>query len=242
MGLTRTMAAPTIVPARYLDTEGTLKTKKLYDYIDGFADLVVPTDPEAFQNRLFAVILGTLQASRVTLFAVEDREVRLAAGTSISQDSVDHARRVWDAERAQLEAGRIHVESVAAGAGRSYTVVVPVCAPRILGLLSVELAKAPQAEDLDVLKRLTHVAAIAFREAGSSRVLAFSRADEYLRGLTPNEIMRDKLLIELHANEWNIARVARRLGVTRRTIYLRLERFGIKRVRILKAEPRKRET
>jgi transcriptional regulator of acetoin/glycerol metabolism len=33
----------------------------------------------------------------------------------------------------------------------------------------------------------------------------------------------------LEQNEWNIARVARLLGVTRPTIYARLERFGLPR-------------
>jgi transcriptional regulator of acetoin/glycerol metabolism len=43
------------------------------------------------------------------------------------------------------------------------------------------------------------------------------------------EQSRDRLVSLLHRNEWNIARVARVMGVTRRTIYLRLKRYGIDR-------------
>ena len=45
---------------------------------------------------------------------------------------------------------------------------------------------------------------------------------------------REKLLLLLNRNEWNIARVSRLMGVTRRTIYLRLQRYGIPREKIRK--------
>ena len=38
----------------------------------------------------------------------------------------------------------------------------------------------------------------------------------------------------LDENAWNVARVARTLGVTRRTIYMRMQRFGIPRRRVPK--------
>jgi transcriptional regulator of acetoin/glycerol metabolism len=114
-----------------------------------------------------------------------------------------------------------------------------VCEPKLAGLLAVEMAAAPRAEQLNVLKRLTHVAALTLRAPRTQRLLSLSKADDYLRDSTEDEILRDKILLELHANEWNISRVARRLGVTRRTVYLRLDRLGIERVRIPKAEPRK---
>jgi transcriptional regulator of acetoin/glycerol metabolism len=48
------------------------------------------------------------------------------------------------------------------------------------------------------------------------------------------DIEREKLLLLLNRNEWNIARVARLMGVTRRTVYLRLRRYNIPRERIRK--------
>jgi DNA-binding NtrC family response regulator len=53
--------------------------------------------------------------------------------------------------------------------------------------------------------------------------------------LTDVEIERQRLLAALQRNEWNIARVARLLGVTRRTIYLRLARHEIPRRRVPKS-------
>jgi hypothetical protein len=53
---------------------------------------------------------------------------------------------------------------------------------------------------------------------------------------------REELLLNLARHEWNIARVARMMGITRRTIYLRLRRYGINRVRIPKVKVREAVT
>jgi transcriptional regulator of acetoin/glycerol metabolism len=62
--------------------------------------------------------------------------------------------------------------------------------------------------------------------------------ESYLERTPIREIQRRKLSLLLARNEWNISRVARILGVTRRTIYLRLERYQIPRQRVSKAAPR----
>jgi transcriptional regulator of acetoin/glycerol metabolism len=48
------------------------------------------------------------------------------------------------------------------------------------------------------------------------------------------ELERRRLVAALDRHEWNIARVARLAGVTRRTIYLRLKRYKIDRQRVPK--------
>jgi transcriptional regulator of acetoin/glycerol metabolism len=52
--------------------------------------------------------------------------------------------------------------------------------------------------------------------------------------LSPTEETRLQLLSLLERHEWNIAEVARLLGVTRRTVYLRLRSFGIERKHVPK--------
>jgi transcriptional regulator of acetoin/glycerol metabolism len=66
---------------------------------------------------------------------------------------------------------------------------------------------------------------------------AQSRAEAwetYLERTPVEDMEREKLLLLLNRNEWNIARVARLMGVTRRTIYLRLQRYNIPRERVPK--------
>jgi hypothetical protein len=61
--------------------------------------------------------------------------------------------------------------------------------------------------------------------------------DEFVVTEKEREAVKKQLVDALHRNEWNIARVARILGVTRRTIYLRLQRFGIDRMKVPKHLP-----
>jgi transcriptional regulator of acetoin/glycerol metabolism len=47
-------------------------------------------------------------------------------------------------------------------------------------------------------------------------------------------VERHRLIELLKRNEWNLARVARVLGVTRRTVYMRLKRYDIARQKVPK--------
>jgi transcriptional regulator of acetoin/glycerol metabolism len=62
--------------------------------------------------------------------------------------------------------------------------------------------------------------------------------EAYLERTPVEDMEREKLLLLLNRNEWNIARVARLMGVTRRTIYLRLQRYNIPRERVPKGRLR----
>jgi transcriptional regulator of acetoin/glycerol metabolism len=61
-----------------------------------------------------------------------------------------------------------------------------------------------------------------------------SAVDAYLERAPAEEIERRKLLILLDRYEWNVARVARELRITRTTVYRRLVEFGIPRKRVKK--------
>ena len=62
----------------------------------------------------------------------------------------------------------------------------------------------------------------------------------YLGTLTPTDGAREReaLLLSLNRHEWNISRVSRVLGVSRRTIYLRMQKHQIERRRVPKARAR----
>ena len=74
--------------------------------------------------------------------------------------------------------------------------------------------------------------------SSTDRALAISVASRTrsLEGVYPENppSQRDQLLRALNEREWNVARVARDLGVTRRTVYLRMARFDIARQHIPK--------
>lgn len=56
--------------------------------------------------------------------------------------------------------------------------------------------------------------------------------DAFLESTPREEIERRQLVTILERNEWNLARVARVLRVTRATVYNRMKRLGIERVKV----------
>ena len=203
------------------------------DYIEGFADLVVPNDPDAFRDRLLAGVVARFAARHVALFALEEGRLRLVASSAINQSSLDRANLVWDWRRAALEGRKPVVERPTDGAPA--VIAVPIATPE--GLLYIEADTLPAHEpDAAELQRLADLASIGLRESWAGPLR--SRASGYLRQASEDDLLRDKLLLSLQEHEWNIARVARLLGVTRRTIYLRLERWGIPRRKVVKTARR----
>jgi transcriptional regulator of acetoin/glycerol metabolism len=92
------------------------------------------------------------------------------------------------------------------------------------------------------LSKFSRIVSKAVLDSGApSERPARSREDAwetYLERTPVEDMEREKLLLLLNRNEWNIARVARLMGVTRRTIYLRLQRYNIPRERVPKTRLR----
>jgi transcriptional regulator of acetoin/glycerol metabolism len=63
----------------------------------------------------------------------------------------------------------------------------------------------------------------------------------YLERTGTDDVARQQLLVLLEKNEWNIARVARLMSVTRTTIYNRIAKLGIERRHVPKAATPKRQ-
>jgi hypothetical protein len=207
-----------------------VRARQPHDYIEGFADLVIPNDPEAFRERLLAGVVARFAARRVALFLVQGERLRLAASSAVDQVALDRAQELWEGHvqgngsRPVIEAPKKNAPGV---------VAIPIAEPE--GLLYFETDK-PAVADGPELQRLAELSAIALRE--NAAVPVRTLAAGYLRQASEEDLLRDKLLLALQEHEWNIARVARLLGVTRRTIYLRLERWGIARRKIPKTAKR----
>jgi DNA-binding NtrC family response regulator len=94
--------------------------------------------------------------------------------------------------------------------------------------------------DLERLAKFSRIVAKAVNETSADRghVRSADAWETYLERTPVEDMEREKLLLLLNRNEWNIARVARLMGVTRRTIYLRLQRYNIPRERVPKTRLR----
>ena len=91
-----------------------------------------------------------------------------------------------------------------------------------LAWVYLENPKSSDAKELKPFLLGLAKAVSALGDGGGVRVPNVNRADAN----------RANILRILEENDWNIARVSRELGVTRRTLYMRLAAFGIARKKV----------
>jgi transcriptional regulator of acetoin/glycerol metabolism len=82
-------------------------------------------------------------------------------------------------------------------------------------------------------KRILDMPALVTAASIAARALS-KRPGAGVDSVGMNGARREELLHALNLHEWNIARVARALSVTRKTIYERMERYGIAREHVPK--------
>jgi hypothetical protein len=97
----------------------------------------------------------------------------------------------------------------------------------LLGVLHV-YGLPGAAAALEGYRLLLGAAVRASRQPGGLRSI------DLLARTSAAELQRHQLVATLDGNEWNISRVARILGVTRRTVYMRMRKFRVPRRRVPK--------
>jgi len=229
--------------------------KRRVDLIDQFADLVVGADdPRRLAERTLEVVMSLTNGRSGAVFAHDQGRINLFASRGIDQHVLDAAGTVWSSQRPALESGQtFYVPDVnterrlprMAGGGPVSFVMVPVAGAESLSAVLYVDSMDPHfctPQDLERLAKFSRIIAKAVGEtasAGTERAPSRAEAWESYLERTPVEDMeREKLLLLLNRNEWNIARVSRLMGVTRRTIYLRLQRYKIPRERVRKTRLR----
>jgi len=231
--------------------------KRRVDLIEQFADLVVGADdPRRLAERTLEVVMSLTNGRSGAVFSNDRGRLALFASRGIDQHVLDGAHAVWSAQRPLLESGQtFYVPDVNSerrlpkgdGGGPVSFVLVPVLGAEGDALVAVLYVDSLDphfctAQDLERLTKFSRIIAKAVGEAPALSERAPSRAEaweSYLERTPVEDMEREKLLLLLNRNEWNIARVARLMGVTRRTIYLRLQRYNIPRERVPKTRPRR---
>ena len=229
--------------------------KRRLDLIDQFADLVVGADdPRRLAERTLEVIMALLNGRSGAVFTRDGDKLNLFASRGIDQHALDSLHAVWSRHRDGFQAGetfyvperetdpRLPKDSERGGAA-SFAVVPVQSDDELLALVYVDSLDPHfcSAHDLERMGKFSRIIAKAVTDEGPSRHHGQSRADAwetYLERTPVEDMEREKLLLLLNRNEWNIARVARLMGVTRRTIYLRLQRYNIPRERVPKTRVR----
>ena len=229
--------------------------KRRLDLIDQFADLVVGADdPRRLAERTLEVIMSLLNGRSAAVFTREGDKLNLFASRGIDQSALDSLQGVWSRFRETFDkGGTFYVperetdnrlpRSADRNGAASFAVVPVANGEDVIALVYVD-SHDPHfcsAHDLERMGKFSRIIAKAVTETGTVRHQSQSRAEAwetYLERTPVEDMEREKLLLLLNRNEWNIARVARLMGVTRRTIYLRLQRYNIPRERVPKTRLR----
>ncbi len=233
--------------------------KRRVDLIDLFADLVVGGDnPRRLAERTLEVVMSLSNGRSGAVFTCPDTAdfpggVTLFASRGIDQAVLDTVPAVWVAHGDSLRKGevlyvgdrsaerRIPLPEVGQPGPASFAVVPVFDDETLVALLYVDSEETHfcDAHDLERLGKFSRIIAKAVTEGAAPAPVAPAETWEAYLERTPVEDMeREKLLLLLNRNEWNIARVSRLMGVTRRTVYLRLQRYGIPRERVPRTRTR----
>jgi transcriptional regulator with GAF, ATPase, and Fis domain len=221
------------------------------DLIDQFTELVVGADdPRRLAERTLEVVMSLLNGRSGAVFSADNDEVQLFASRGIDQAVLDIVPVAWTAQKDALRRGETFYvpdrgaerrlpSAVADRPGPAAFAITPVLDDEALVALLYVDSHEPHfcdSHDLERLQKFSRIVAKSVRDDGSPGPSGNGDSWESYLERTPVEDMeREKLLLLLNRNEWNIARVARMMGVTRRTVYLRLQRYNIPRERVPKS-------
>jgi transcriptional regulator with GAF, ATPase, and Fis domain len=229
--------------------------KRRVDLIDQFADLVIGADdPRRLAERTLEVVMSLNNGRCGAVFTYDRDRIALFASRGIDQAALDAVHAVWSRYRDLLLKGdtfyvpdraaerRLPPDPAEKPAMAAFAIVPVFEEEALIALLYVDSLDPHfcAAHDLERLGKFSRIIAKAIHDTAAPREQArVAEAWETYLERTPVEDMeREKLLLLLNSNEWNIARVARLMGVTRRTIYLRLQRYNIPRERVPKTRLR----
>lgn len=195
-------------------------------------------DPSTSSVALVHGICALAGSERVALFRLAHTSWRLVWADRIAQDDLGVVDAV-DGRRLDLLHAGTTLRTPAAA------VLLPCRADSALvALLYLSPAPPPSVLPRHILPHIGELLALSLepeRGAAARGTAAVHDIDEPPLTLTSREAARDELVTLLESQEWNVARVARVLGVTRMTIYNRLRRHAIPRLKVLKSQkPRRR--
>lgn len=215
--------------------------KKTPDLIDQFTNLVLGADePQRLAERTVEIILSLTHGRCAAVFRIDGGRLTLFASRGVDQVALDAAHADWQAHAATLARGEMFYAPTANGGGPEARVSAPIRSDdAVVGILYVDSAE-PHFLDAGDCQRLVKFNRILARALAAPAIPAGDRPkgwERYLERTSVDDMERERLLLLLERNEWNIARVARLMQVTRRTVYLRLARYGVPRERVRKGRP-----
>ena len=187
--------------------------------LDQIASLLFADDPRRSAEKILKSLtvesrarggaVLAIRKDRMVLFAIQDLDLDQLAGVHAS----------WASSRPRLADGSVIQEGD--------LLLAPIKeGTELVGVLYLDSPRGFDFEDTVTFRALL---AKALHPPTVPVAVA-----TYLANQPAHEMEREQLLQALQRNEWNIARVARKLGLGRPTIYARMQRYGIERRKVPK--------
>jgi Bacterial regulatory protein, Fis family len=190
----------------------------------------IADDPLRFLGDALELLMAYASAKRVGIFLGKN-DAEFFVGHEVDQVALDWARDVWRRQRSLLRAGDHILDKTHCAVPLERKDPMFPMAFIYLGA-DLPLSGDHVRSGIAALRgSLEHALQLALGKAPA----AIPRAiDEFLQSNPREAVLRRQLEGLLHSHEWNVARVARILGVTRQTVYTRMDRLRIARLRIPK--------
>lgn len=187
---------------------------------DSFVETLVSSNPQEQAFRFLTHLLRDAQATGGALMIEAQRKPRIWVG--LNSGRAHETMRHWHDALKLLSGSGLHVDD-------GLLLAALHVEGSFVGVLQLE-----GAQSFDATRHADHLAVFGYAIELSTRPRQASYGVEDLVGgddRRTEAVLRE--LLERH--EWNIARVAREMGNTRRTVYQRMERWGIFRKKVSKA-------
>jgi hypothetical protein len=183
-------------------------------------EMLVQQDPKRSADGALGLLLGHVRASSAAVFQVRQRDLVLFVSRGIDQRDLDRVRSAWARGQNRLPPQEPGNEGMA---------LIPLReGEELRGALYVGSSHRVSVGQ-ETLDAIMPILLAALKAAEQPTVQSAVHA--YLESTPADEVEREQLLLLLSRNEWNIARVARLLGVSRVTVYHRMARYGLSRKR-----------
>jgi len=180
--------------------------------------LLVADEPRRAADRILTRLVQMHLARGGAILRPKQGQVEIWMSAGLHLAAAAELPVRWADHAADLQAGRSVIES-------GYALF-----PALRGGELVAALYLAQPESLSLPQAAIFTTAIAEAVAAAESSDVRPPAPQP----SPAEQGRVQLLTLLERTDWNIAEVARLLGVTRRTVYMRLRSFGIERRRVPK--------
>lgn len=180
---------------------------------------IAAVDPRTLAGRLLSYVVKVLNARGGAVLAFQFGRVFLFADLLAGDlDRVEDAMAAWRKRQGELASG------VAVQCGMAGSMSPLISDGVLVGAVFLDGVPVSHCDIREISTWLVAAITAPTPHAGA--------VEEIFRTVTVEGFERQRIVQLLDGHEWNVARVARIMRTTRRTVYQKMARYGIERLKV----------